>query len=250
MGFFPFIDNFFLAIPILSDLDGDVRIGVAVIFVPPFMGLEQLDENFFVHPRRGRAPHILFFIALKRSPFIVIHQDLHDLKRLFFESLDVEVDFGPNLMLGDKVFLGGVRVGIVLRAAVAAGNDHFFTGFFLYVVQKVDEDRVDAFFAVDDGKSVAGRPFAVADRIFGVVRIRERRMRRISFAAEKIACDPGGASLPRVGIPGRMGRRMDRGGIFVMVAVDRLAFAVAPPDLLILSMFDPKTAGCQKKEEA
>ncbi len=214
MGFFPLIDNSFIGSFIEAHLDGEIRIWVGIVAVAPFMGLKELNKNFFVHPGGGGGPDVFFFVALESCQRgiirIVVHEVLYDLKRVFFKALNVKVHFGPDLVFRDKVLFGGVGVGVVFRAAVPAGDDHFFAGFFLHKVQQVNEDWVDALFAVDDGEAVAQRPLAVADWVFGVVGVGDRFMGGVALAAEKVAGDEGETFFPGVGTARSVGRGMDR----------------------------------------
>ncbi len=50
MRFGPVVSDFFLPFPIIADLDGEVRVGVVVVCIAPFMFLEELDHDLFIKP--------------------------------------------------------------------------------------------------------------------------------------------------------------------------------------------------------
>ena len=53
-GLLPAADHLFSsALSVKADLDGDVRVRVPVVKVPPLMFLVELDQNFLIIPRRG-----------------------------------------------------------------------------------------------------------------------------------------------------------------------------------------------------
>lgn len=116
MGFGPVIGHFFFAFAVIADLDRKVGMGMPVIGVAPFVLLIELEEDFFIHP--GLDGELGLFEALKLlALFIfpiggvllkVLHENPDDFLGPLFHPLDVKVDFGAYLVLGDFVLFGGV----------------------------------------------------------------------------------------------------------------------------------------------
>lgn len=96
-----------------------------------------------------------------------MHEQADDLLRPFFHALDVKIDLSADLVLGGLIFFRGVGVGVMGGTSVAAGDDHPFAGLFLDVIEKIDQDRIDVFFAADEREAVAGAPFAIGKPIGG-----------------------------------------------------------------------------------
>jgi hypothetical protein len=147
-------------------LDAKVWIGVLVIPVPPLVALVDLDEYLLVHPGLdGYAGvrlvvalelEILLLVLVKGGLLIVLHQKTGDLLGAVLHPLNVKVYLCPYLMLRGPVLLGGVGIEIVSRTAVATGDDHPLTSPLLDEIEEVEEDRVDVFFALEDGEAMAG----------------------------------------------------------------------------------------------
>lgn len=174
--------------------------GMPIVTIAPFGFLKELDKDFFVHPGlRGELSFLkslklltLFVIAIEGRLLKVLHEKADNFLGPFFHPLDVKVDFSANLMLGGTVFLGGVGIEIVGRTPVAAGDDDSLASLFLDVVEEVDEDGINSFLIVDDGKAVARRAFTVGKR--GGLRVGgvdEGRIEGTPFTAEKVLGDAG-----------------------------------------------------------
>ena len=121
VGDAPVVDHPFVEVAVVADLDAEVRIGVAVVKIAPLFLGEEFDENFFVVPWLS-VDVGGFFKALKGEIFFLGFvfgivgvkglEMFYNLLWAIFEALDVEGDFGANLMFGVGVV--GVHVGIML----------------------------------------------------------------------------------------------------------------------------------------
>lgn len=164
LGFVPCVDDAFFFIFVEADLDGDVGVGVTVVEVAAFFFGEEFDEDFFIHPGFGEGVGVIFFVALEFGVFLLVLvggrfgeevlEVFNDQFRVVFHALDVEGNFGADGVFGVLILWGGVDVGVVFGAAMAAGDDDFFVGFVLEVVEEVDEDGVDEFFFVLEGEAM------------------------------------------------------------------------------------------------
>lgn len=140
-------DPFFF-VSIEADLDGEIGIGVAIVCVAPFVLLAEFDENFFVEPGLGGDKGIGLVVAQEGGPFfevfeggvllVVLEEEANDFKGLIFHALDIEVDFGSELVFGAAVFFGRVSIGVVGGAPVATGDDDAAAGLFLEIVEQVE----------------------------------------------------------------------------------------------------------------
>lgn len=131
----PGVDDPFILVAVVTDLDRNIGVGVAVIEIAPFALLEKFDENFFVVPGLGRDVGIRFLIALEllklflaligRCLSEVLHDKGDDSVGGIFHSLDIEVDLGPDHVLRGLVKGCIVGIAVMGRAPVAAGHDDF-----------------------------------------------------------------------------------------------------------------------------
>jgi hypothetical protein len=164
--------------------------------------------------------------------------------------LDVEIDLRANLVFRGAVFFARVGVGVMDRAAVAAGYNHSLASLFLNVVEKVYEDGIDVFFILKDGKAVAGASFAIEARgwLFWIGSVDERRVKGVAFATEELFCNPGevGLRFPRIGRTGSMGGGCDGVEKIVPAPVNILSFAVAAAQLFSFRLLH---AGTPEREE-
>lgn len=164
-----------------------------------------------------------------------------------FHADDVKIDFGADLVFGGPVFFGGIGVGVVGGTPVSTGDDDSFSGFFLNVVEKIGEDRINGFFTVQDGESVSVTAIAVGARggFGGIGEVENRGIESASFTAEKIFGDPGKTDLsfPWIGISGGMGGGRNRVKEVALAPIDILPFAVPMADLLFFGLFHAGTAG-------
>jgi len=145
-------------------------------------------------------------------------------------------------MLGGFVILGGVGIGVVGRAAVSTGDDDFFLGLFLYIVQEVEEGRIDVLFSFFEGQAVLLHPSTVDDEgglpigLFG-----DRRVVGIALAAEKffgdfdLVADIG--VFPGVILSDEMGGLFDCEEYFVVRTVNVLSRSIHLAQLLSLRVF-------------
>ncbi len=170
-GFLPIADDFFAKLTIEADLDGEVRIGVAIIKIPPFSLLIELDEDFFVVPGLGQDVEVFDIEPGKLSiglvPLIegivpvITHEDLDDFFRLRLKTLDVEIDFGADHVLRILIIGGVVGIGVVDRAAVPAGDDDLSSGLRLNLVEKVDQDRINELPSFSHGQAMLLKTAAI-----------------------------------------------------------------------------------------
>ena len=218
-----------------------------VVDVAPFISLVKLDVNLLVHPGLGDDMGVVLLIALKSGPLLVVLEDGvllvildeegDDLEGLVLEPLHVKVDFGAELVLGGAVLLGGVGVGVVDGTPVAAGDDGAAASLLLQIVEELDQNRIDAFFPMDDGEAVARTSFAVGNGDGGDG-LDKGGIERSAFTAEKIFGDPGkiGFGLPRIGGAGGVLRNGDRTENVAAAPIDVLGLAILPANLLLLRL--------------
>ena len=101
LGFVPVERHLFFLGSVEADLHCHIRIGVSVVEVAALSFLIELDEHFFVEPRRCAHLELSLFEALKRGPFferleggmflVVLHEQSDDLQGLVFHALDIKV---------------------------------------------------------------------------------------------------------------------------------------------------------------
>ena len=202
--------------------------GMVIILVAPLMFLEELNENFLVHPWLDLNFGIIFVIALEGEILflvlvfgvllIVLHEKADDLLRPVFHPLHIKIDLGSDLVLRGSIFLGWVGVSVMDRTAVAAGDDHSFPCLFLDEIQQIQQDTMASGGAVEKGNG-----------LLRVAVVLDRRVDRAAFAPEKLLGDPGkvGLRLPRIQASGGVDRILDRSIKLIVATVDRLAFAIA-----------------------
>lgn len=70
VGLCPVIEDAVLPLSIVTDLQGDVRIGMPIVGISPFMLLAELDINLFVEPGLDGDMGVVFLIALKSVFFL------------------------------------------------------------------------------------------------------------------------------------------------------------------------------------
>ena len=143
VGVVPVVEDAAFFLLVVADLDGDVGVGVAVVEVAAFVGLEELDEDFTVVPGGRRDIGVDFVVALKGGvegicvlALVVLVDEVDNFLRAVFKPLHIEGDLGADHMLGIEVRFGRVGVGVVLGAAVAAGDDNFLAGLRLYIIDQ------------------------------------------------------------------------------------------------------------------
>lgn len=133
-------------------------------------------------------------------------------------------------------------------ATVSAGDDDALAGLFLEVIEEVDEDGIDGFFAVDDGEAVAAAPFTIGEGGW-VGGVDEGGIEGAPFTAEEIFGDAGqvGLRFPWIGGPRRGGGGRNAVKDIVLIPIDGLPFAVEPPDLFPFRFLHAGT-GCEKNK--
>lgn len=209
--------------------------GVPVIGVPPFVFMVEGDKNLFVEPGLGGCSsffvalefEVLFLFLIEGGLLVVLHNVSDNFVGAVFHPLDVKVDFGANLVLGNAVFFGGIGVAVVNGAAVAAGNDDSLAGLLLEVVKEVCEDGIDPFLAAQNGEAVPGAPFTVGQG--GVAHPNKGGIQRCPFTAKEFFGNPReiGVRFPWVRGAGCMDGGANRVKVVVAIAVDVLACRIA-----------------------
>jgi hypothetical protein len=225
--------------------------GMPIVRIPPFRLLIKGYQNFLIDPRMdGKAAFrkllklLALFVFLVYGVFVkVLHENADNLLGPLLHPLHVKVHLSSNLVLGHLVLIGGVRVGIVDGATVAAGDDHPLARLLLDVVKELREDRIDALLAVDDGEAVPIAPFAVSEGggLGGVCRIYDGRVEGGASTTEKSFSDSGKVRLrfPRIG--GARGVDWGGNGVenVVVIPINRLPLTVETADLLPLRLLHP-----------
>ncbi len=108
VGAGPVVEYPFFGFTVVTDLKGEVGMGMAVIAVAAFVFLEDFDKDFFVVPGLGGEGGIGFVVALELKKFfigfarggllIVLHDEAGDFLGGVFHSLDVEIDLRADLV--------------------------------------------------------------------------------------------------------------------------------------------------------
>ena len=229
---------------------------MVIILVAPLMFLEELNENFLVHPWLDLNFGIIFVIALEGEILflvlvfgvllIVLHEKADDLLRPVFHPLHIKIDLGSDLVLRGSIFLGWVGVSVMDRTAVAAGDDHSFPCLFLDEIQQIQQDTIDIFFAGKDREAMAsGGAVEKGNGLLRVAVVLDRRVDRAAFAPEKLLGDPGkvGLRLPRIQASGGVDRILDRSIKLIVATVDRLAFAIAKAHFFTFRLLQTGASG-------
>jgi len=149
-------------------------------------------------------------------------------------------------VFGVLVIVRGVGIGIVGRAAVAAGDHHFLLGFFLDVVKEVEKGRIDMLFSIFQWETVVLHPPAVDDESWLPISLLcDRGMLRAPFTSKKFFGDldliADVCLFPGVIFSDKMGRLFDREVDFIVGAVDVLPCSVHFAQFFPLGVFETGT---------
>lgn len=249
---FPVVNHAIFGCAVMTYLDRNVGIGMPVVAIAPFGSALVFDENFFIVPGLRRHMRVIlfivlelniFFLAFVRRGFLVeLHQELDDLHRTLFHVLHIEIYLRSHLMLGKLVIFRGIDVGIVHRTAMAARDDDPLACRFLNIVHEIDQNRINALLAMDNGKTMPRAPLTICARsgIHGVAMIHYRRISCAPLAAKEIFRDARQIAFPGIQRPNLVRGRRNRTEIFVVIAVDIFAFAIAPTHLLVFGLLNAR----------
>lgn len=245
----PLVNHPLLRLAIVANLQSDIRMGMAVVAVAPFVFLVYPDKNFFIHPRLDRGVglvvafefHELAVVFKQRGLLVVLHDESGDFQGPVLHPLDIEIGFGPDLVLGGAIFRRRVCIRVMGRASMAAGHHNPLARLFLDIIKQLDQDRIDPFLARNDWKPMPPPPLTIGKR--PGFRHAEERVGRIAFAAEILAGDLGEVRLgfPRIDGSWRMLRCGKGIQTIFRAAVDRLGRSVAAPDLFFFGLLEART---------
>lgn len=116
---------------------------MSVIGITSFVFLMDFDKNFFVHPRLdGCLRFVIPFefeafsvILIEGNFLIILHEKARYLKGAVLHPLDIEIDFGAQLVLRGPIVRRRVGIGVVDRTPVTAGDDDPLSSLLLEVVE-------------------------------------------------------------------------------------------------------------------
>jgi len=150
-------------------------------------------------------------------------------------------------MFGVLIVGGAVRVGIVHRAAMAAGDHYPATRFGLDMIEKIDQHRIDKLLVSPDGKGMllVSAAVEIVGSSCGVFVVDVGRVEARTSAPEILFGDPGMATdighLPGIPLPETMLRRHKSILHVVVLPVDELSPGIQPPQLLLFRLLHPGT---------
>ena len=254
VGFGPIVDDSLAGVSVVTDLEGNVGMGVSVISISSFVFVVEGDKDFFVEPGLGGySPlfvafelEVLFLFLIEGGLLVILHDESNDFVGPVFHPLDIKIDFGANLVFGKAVFLGGIGVTIMDGAAMATSDDDPLAGLLLQVVKEVGEDGVDALFTAQNGEAVAGAPFTIGQG--GIAYAHKGGIQRCPFTAKEFFGNSRevGVRLPWVGGAGCMDGGANRVKVVVAIAVHVLASCIAAAQLFPLRALHTGTTGKEK----